>query len=239
MDGSLKPSAAAAGRSSSSSSYSASRNLAPLDADGDAARGKSPPSSAAHLSTAANATAAVHHQLSLKVMRLSNPAFSFGGGLGNTNLDVSIENVNMSGNQLSYLSEKEDRLINTSFGLTDSLILPNSFGNIYLGETFSSYLSINNESASNIQEVGIKAELQTSSQRFTLIDTISIPINKSTSQQSNHKESRTSMQQSSTRISLLPQQSAEYLINHEIKELGIHILVCSVHYNFGTEKKKF
>ncbi|KAJ1341601.1 hypothetical protein BSLG_003828 [Batrachochytrium salamandrivorans] len=30
--------------------------------------------------------------------------------------------------------------------------------------------------------------------------------------------------------SLLPSQSVEFIINHDIKELGIHILVCSVHY---------
>ena len=31
-------------------------------------------------------------------------------------------------------------------------------------------------------------------------------------------------------VSLLPKQSVEFLFDHEIKELGIHILVCSAHY---------
>ena len=42
--------------------------------------------------------------------------------------------------------------------------------------------------------------------------------------QSNQK--RSSMNQ----VSLLPRQSVEFLFDHEIKELGIHILVCSAHY---------
>ena len=40
-----------------------------------------------------------------------------------------------------------------------------AFGNIYLGETFTSYLSINNDSTTAVNDVAFKAELQTSSQR--------------------------------------------------------------------------
>ncbi|KAI9328190.1 hypothetical protein DFJ73DRAFT_766077 [Zopfochytrium polystomum] len=105
------------------------------------------------------------------------------------------------------------------FGLTEFLSLPASFGNIYLGETFSSYLCINNESDLSVQDAGIKAELQTASQRLTLADTVSAAASYSSS--------------------LLPTQSAEFLIHHEIKELGIHILVCSVHYSIGSERKFF
>ncbi|KAJ3396508.1 hypothetical protein HDV05_003159, partial [Chytridiales sp. JEL 0842] len=104
------------------------------------------------------------------------------------------------------------------FGLSDFLCLPPSFGNIYLGETFTSYLCVNNESKTGVQNVGVKAELQTSTQRFTLADTLSGPSNSA---------------------SLLPTQSAEFLIHHEIKELGIHILVCSIHYVIKGERKFF
>ena len=37
-------------------------------------------------------------------------------------------------------------------------------------------------------------------------------------------------QSSMNQTSLLPRQSVEFLFDHEIKELGIHILVCSAHY---------
>ncbi|TPX40578.1 hypothetical protein SeLEV6574_g06550 [Synchytrium endobioticum] len=38
---------------------------------------------------------------------------------------------------------------------------------------------------------------------------------------------------------MLPTQSAEFIIHHDIKELGLHILVCSVHYTAATERRYF
>ncbi|KAJ1534781.1 hypothetical protein HK096_003450 [Nowakowskiella sp. JEL0078] len=109
------------------------------------------------------------------------------------------------------------------------LALPSSFGNIFLGETFSSYLCINNESGTAVQDVGIKAELQTVTQRFTLCDTLAIVT-------ATHGTETTV----GSRVPLLPSQSAEFMINHEIKELGVHILVCSVHYSVsGSGERKF
>jgi hypothetical protein len=55
--------------------------------------------------------------------------------------------------------------------------------------------------------------------------------NSNTSANSSPRSSTTLGNQDSARITtLLPGQSSEFIINHEIKELGIHILVCSVHY---------
>ncbi|RKP15096.1 hypothetical protein BJ684DRAFT_7545 [Piptocephalis cylindrospora] len=88
------------------------------------------------------------------------------------------------------------------------LALPTSFGAIYLGESFPAYLSMTNDSAREAaRDVVIKAELQTSTQRFILIDTADSP----------------------TPV-MPPQALTEYLIKHEVKELGVHVLVCSVQY---------
>ncbi|KAI9228936.1 MAG: hypothetical protein DHS80DRAFT_2353, partial [Piptocephalis tieghemiana] len=88
------------------------------------------------------------------------------------------------------------------------LALPTSFGAIYLGESFPAYLSMTNDSAREAaRDVVIKAELQTSTQRFILIDTSENP----------------------TPV-MPPQALTEYLIKHEVKELGVHVLVCSVQY---------
>ncbi|OZJ06771.1 hypothetical protein BZG36_00385 [Bifiguratus adelaidae] len=104
-----------------------------------------------------------------------------------------------------------------SLGVSDILELPAAFGNIYLGETFSSYLCINNESELSINDVFIKAELQTSSQRFSLADSSRDP-----------------------QVHLDPNQTLEFVVSHEIKELGVHILVCSVHYTVTeTNEKRF
>ncbi|KAJ3218534.1 hypothetical protein HDU67_005093 [Dinochytrium kinnereticum] len=162
--------------------------------------------------------AAIVHPLSLKVMRLSRPCFQ---------LDPKSDVVN----ELDPVDAPEDIRWESSEACVVSqlLSLPISFGNIYLGETFSSYLCINNEATGAVDEVCIKAELQTSSQRFTLADTLSVHRQQDSGDQS----------QQPSKVSLLPTQSAEFLVHHEIKELGIHILVCSVHYTSGGSKKYF
>lgn len=88
------------------------------------------------------------------------------------------------------------------------LVLPQNFGNIFLGETFSSYISVHNDSTVQVSNVIVKVELQTSSQRLTL-----------TGINSNHSAP-----------SLEPSNSIDDVINHEVKELGTHILVCAVSY---------
>merc|ERR1719431_2071006 len=88
------------------------------------------------------------------------------------------------------------------------LVLPQNFGNIFLGETFSSYISVHNDSVSAVTSVTIKVELQTSSQRLTLVG----------------------INGNSGRESLEPKNSIDDVINHEVKELGTDILVCAVSY---------
>ncbi|KAI8612896.1 hypothetical protein BC830DRAFT_525535 [Chytriomyces sp. MP71] len=105
-----------------------------------------------------------------------------------------------------------DTLDASASSVSDVLALPASFGSIFLGETFASYLCIVNESRSPVARAGIKAELQTQTQRFTLADTVSLDAD------------------SPPVASLGPAKTAEFLITHEVKELGVHILVCSVHY---------
>lgn len=54
--------------------------------------------------------------------------------------------------------------------LSGVLALPQSFGDIYLGETFSCYASLCNTSPTSIAHVGLKVEVQTQLQRETLAD---------------------------------------------------------------------
>jgi hypothetical protein len=133
-----------------------------------------------------------NHQLTLKVLRLSRPHF-----------------------QIDVTKASGDGLVNVG---DDLLELPPAFGNIYLGETFTAYLCVNNDSNQSVGDVAFKAELQTATQRFTLADTIG---------------------GSSEQVSLGARQSAEFVLHHEIKELGVHILVCSVHYSADPRDRKF
>ncbi|KAJ3181818.1 hypothetical protein HK101_009915 [Irineochytrium annulatum] len=174
------------------------------------------------------------HPLSLKVMRLSRPSFHlstpspYGSSILPASTDTwesaQVNDVTASRSSTADSARDRDDIPLNDSGLSGLLSLPTSFGNIYLGETFSSYLCINNESGAAVEEVSIKAELQTSSQRFTLADTLTVP------RQLDAIAPGSDQQTTPSRVSLLPTQSAEFLIHHEIKELGIHILVCSVHY---------
>ncbi|RKO98008.1 hypothetical protein CXG81DRAFT_20860 [Caulochytrium protostelioides] len=135
-------------------------------------------------------------------------------------------------------------------GVSQLLCLPPAFGNIYLGETFSGYLCINNESKQPVSNVSVKAELQTTTQRFILANTGS---SGGDGADGLHEESSSTAVASSPmppsdhpaagssegNVSLLPSQSAEFVIHHEIKEIGTHILICFVHYTVGSEKRFF
>ena len=46
-------------------------------------------------------------------------------------------------------------------GLSGTLTLPQSFGDIYLGETFSCYISLCNSAPIQLSSVGLKVEVQT------------------------------------------------------------------------------
>ncbi|ODM91887.1 Trafficking protein particle complex subunit 13, partial [Orchesella cincta] len=65
-----------------------------------------------------------------------------------------------------------------NLSLGQFLRLPQGFGNIYLGETFSSYVCIQNESPVPVTNAVVKIELQTSTQKFILADNRSLPLMK-------------------------------------------------------------
>lgn len=150
----------------------------------------------------------VEHLVALKVMRLTKPALI-------SPKIVTCDFKDLPGNILNnYL--KDDA---TSVGQMETLaagqflLLPQSFGNIYLGETFSCYVCVHNETNQPVQSVSIKADLQTSSYRIPL-----------------------TTQQNSAPLMLDVDETLSDVIHHEVKDLGTHILVCEVTYmsNYNT-----
>nr|XP_039260006.1 trafficking protein particle complex subunit 13-like [Styela clava] len=136
------------------------------------------------------------HILALRVMRLTKPSMLMPISLSH------VEDTNSS-NKIGDLGS----------GLcTEQLLsLPQSFGNIFLGETFVSYISVHNDSTQEATDVVVKADLQTGSQRISLT-------------------------QPASRDVLSPENSIDDVMRHEVKELGTHILVCSVSYkNAGVQ----
>lgn len=103
-----------------------------------------------------------------------------------------------------------------AFGVTGMLVLPQTFGSIYLGETFCSYISVSNSSGHEVTQVGVKAELQTERQRVTLADNTHSPI-----------------------ATLPPGGRYDFIIEHDIKELGAHTLICSAAYVDPEEERKY
>jgi hypothetical protein len=161
------------------------------------------------------------HLLSLKVMRLSRPQLTSTTPIyyESSTLPALVEgldSLNISDLAASYPIEGTSTDLHIrDFGLSQMLKLPAAFGNIYLGENFSIFISINNESPFSVHQVGVKIELQTSSQRFVLSDTTTTPYN-----------------------TLDIRATHDTTVAHEIKELGVHILVCSVQYNAPDGRKR-
>ncbi|CAI4229240.1 unnamed protein product [Auanema sp. JU1783] len=99
--------------------------------------------------------------------------------------------------------------------LTDYVVVPHMFENVYLGETFSFYVHCVNESDQRVTDVSVTCELQTNSQRVSLSCSL---------------EDK----------SLEAGEAIGQVLSHEIKELGQHIVICSVNYKtVGAEKMYF
>lgn len=135
----------------------------------------------------------VEHMLALKVMRLTRPALN---NFGNT--------IFSEKNDLLQFEESENPFVSKN----QFLQLPQAFGNIYLGETFSSYICVHNCTTHPVAGVSVKCDLQSNNSR------VSIPIHA-------NKTIPTSLETG---------QTLDDVIHYEVKEIGTHILVCEVNY---------
>ncbi|KAG7260144.1 hypothetical protein CRUP_025401 [Coryphaenoides rupestris] len=141
-------------------------------------------------------------------MRLTKPTLF-------TNMPVTCEDRDLPGDLFSQLMKSDPSTIKgaETLMLGEMLTLPQNFGNIFLGETFSCYISVHNDSSKVVKDILVKADLQTSSQRLSLSAA------------------------SSTVTELKPECCIDDVIHHEVKEIGTHILVCAVSYTtqFGEK----
>ncbi|XP_071689645.1 uncharacterized protein [Rutidosis leptorrhynchoides] len=103
-----------------------------------------------------------------------------------------------------------------AMGLPGMLVLPQAFGAIYLGETFCSYISINNSSNFEVRDIIIKAEIQTEKQRILLLDTTKTPVE-----------------------TIRAGGRYDFIVEHDVKELGAHTLVCTALYSDGDAERKY
>ncbi|KAJ0057178.1 hypothetical protein NL108_002111, partial [Boleophthalmus pectinirostris] len=143
-------------------------------------------------------------------MRLTKPTLF-------TNLPVTCEERDLPGDLFSQLMRDDPSTIRgaETLMLGEMLTLPQNFGNIFLGETFSSYISVHNDSNQVVKDILVKADLQTSSQRLNLSAS------------------------NSTVAELKPECCIDDVIHHEVKEIGTHILVCAVSYTTQYGEKLY
>ncbi|KFM59608.1 hypothetical protein X975_24184, partial [Stegodyphus mimosarum] len=151
------------------------------------------------------------HLLALKVMRLTRPSLyttqpvASGSRYFTCNLlNAALKQDFGSPENLEYFSSG------------NLLMLPQSFGNIYLGETFSCYMSVHNDSQQTVTSVQVQADLQIGMQKIVL---------------SGHRGNYNSVTQ------LNPDESVDDVIHHEVKEIGTHILACTVSYSTVNNEK--
>lgn len=141
------------------------------------------------------------HLLALKVMRLTRPTLA-------NPVVVTCDSTDLPGNTLNNELKNDCTALQgmEALAVGQFMVLPQSFGNIYLGEVFSSYVCVHNGSNQVTKNVIVKADLQTSTQVLSL--------------SSNAGEVK----------ELAPDCTVDEVIHHEVKEIGTHILVCEVTY---------
>lgn len=151
----------------------------------------------------------IEHPLSLKVMRLTSPTLS-------SPVIVTCETKDLPGNLLNANLKNDITSVSgaETLAVGQFLLVPQSFGSIYLGETFSCYVCVHNDSSDTVSSIVLKADLQTTTQKLSLIN-------------------------EETAESLKPKQTLDEVIHHEVKEIGTHILVCEVMYLNRLSFRKF
>ncbi|KAJ3842880.1 DUF974-domain-containing protein [Lentinula raphanica] len=156
------------------------------------------------------------HLLSLKVMRVSRPALAsawqpFYSSSPSFSAHSTQSIMSLQGtNPLPGYPKTLRDLTQAS----EILTLPSSFGSIQLGETFSSCLSVNNEATTQVDSVALKVEMQTATSKITLAEI------------------------GGKDTSLAPLDTLENVVHHEIKELGQHVLACTVSYRFNPQSSR-
>uniref|UniRef100_A0A8C7TIC6 Trafficking protein particle complex subunit 13 n=1 Tax=Oncorhynchus mykiss TaxID=8022 RepID=A0A8C7TIC6_ONCMY len=134
------------------------------------------------------------------LMRLTKPTLF-------TNMPVTCEDRDLPGKHLGLFYCQHWALF--------MCVVPCLCVNIFLGETFSSYISVHNDSSQVVKDILVKADLQTSSQRLNL-------------SASNNAVTE-----------LKPESCVDDVIHHEVKEIGTHILVCAVSYTTQAGEKLY
>lgn len=135
------------------------------------------------------------HLVSLKVMRLTKPTLVSPAVVTSEQKDLTQGIFNKIMKRSATSSQMEE------LSLGQFMLLPQSFGLIYLGESFSSYVCVHNNTQHPVNNVSVRADLQSKTSR------INLPIHKN----------RT------LPVTLNPGETLDDIILHEVVEIGTHM----------------
>ncbi|KAG7385404.1 hypothetical protein PHYPSEUDO_001533 [Phytophthora pseudosyringae] len=140
-------------------------------------------------------------QPTLKVMRLYKPKLYVQGASGGSMLPTSMAEVAATQHE---------------FALSSMLILPDSFGEIFLGNTFSSYISVINPYSCELRDVGLSANIQCANDRVELRD---------------NRYARTGKLPPPNPVAVLPAGSSlDMVVDYPLNQVGNHVLRVGVTY---------
>ncbi|KAF8836763.1 DUF974-domain-containing protein [Paxillus ammoniavirescens] len=148
------------------------------------------------------------HLLSLKVMRASRP------GLASAWEPFYSSSPSFSAHSTASILSLQGKTplpghpktLRDLTHVSEFLTLPAAFGAIQLGETFSSCLCVNNETHVNVEGVRVAVEIQTATSKTPLAEL------------------------GGPEYTLASGDGLEHVVHHEVKELGQHVLACTVTY---------
>lgn len=152
------------------------------------------------------------HALSFRVLRLRPPALDIPDqNRFNFKEDVA-PGANFSeqdlGNGATPFADRAELRSDSQLGVSGSLVLPQTFGTVYLGQTLTLAVALTNISSAPVSNVGIRVEIQSDHGKSVLYDTMP------------------------TRglATLAPGQHYEIMVKHDVRDLGPHTLLCASAY---------
>jgi hypothetical protein len=166
-----------------------------------------------------------------RVMRLRAASYEHRGAHGVDDVGLCARDFARDARESAGARERAQGAASTSGDEGDALVwgrarassgelaLPQSFGAVSLGETFTSFVTFGNFSShanAVVREVGIKVELQSERQRVTLYDGSKTPG-----------------------AQLRPGEKMDLIVTKDLKELGAHTLVCSATYYDDKGERKY
>jgi hypothetical protein len=172
------------------------------------------------------------HSISLRVLRLSAPTFSKRYPLVIETTSTFSEAVHVLQQTDLSISNEENELssIRKAFILSDIVELPVAFGNVHLGQLFRCLIVIKNEAVSAVKNVMMKTEIHTENEEILLQSNID----------KDRSEQKASLETMNQPMGIFMQSSEvkSWKITYEMKEVGIHTLICQIDYVTMKEEQR-